>query len=228
MTTRPPDLDPTLERLASLPDDHPDAVAARRDPIRWAQVLALREFLAPARLQRAEQTQVRTRLRAAVSDALAAGAPTAAAEPPAPRTLRLARPAPWWQRAWGPVPVWAAAAAGVLLVAALGVPRLAHETVRYRGTASAAVTPVEARAVAGGIELRWHAVPGADQYIVEFRDRTLQPIVPQVTTTDTMLVLPLQGRVATLPSGTDLLWRVRAFRASTELAASRDLSLRLP
>jgi hypothetical protein len=106
-------------------------------------------------------------------------------------------------------------------------------TIVLRGAPTPAVTRTAlalepARTIAGGIELRWSAEPGADAYQVAFYAGDLREIARLAPAPDTSCVVRRDELPATLAPGTPLLWRVTALRGGDPIATSEVAGLNAP
>ncbi len=132
-------------------------------------------------------------------------------------------------------PAWAAAV-GLVVVSAvifLAIPRRDQPIVlrggRQPGSTTPGVVALEAPrpAPAGGVELRWHAVEGADRYTVAFFTAELKPL-SRVEAGDTTRLALAPGAVPAAPAGSEVFWRVTALRKGAALAESHLETVRLP
>lgn len=198
--------DERLAELAELPADHPDVQAVRRNPERWARLVALREFLAPgAEPEGARTGEAVTQIRAAVRSALDASAETTGAG---------RRPSPWfggWQLAAAAVIV--AVIAGVLLLGRQG-----DQSGTLRGPEDVSIETQSPVITDEGMRFSWRAIEGAEAYELRLLRADLGPAIPVITTQDTFIVVP-PGEVAG-GSGPAVHWRVSATRATRTIAES--------
>lgn len=135
-------------------------------------------------------------------------------------------------RAWFGRAAWAGAAVAVVVTVAVmwWKPWTTQETV-FRGDKTPPgvqqlLLEAPETVADGGVRLTWHAVDGADSYVVRFRTPELDEIALLGPTADTSLVIFR----STLPQGTPpvVLWRVVALQNGDQIRRSRPASLELP
>lgn len=223
-----------LGRVAALPAGHPER-AHLDDCARCRSLLAmLTEFETPARApEGARFADADAALRATIAGLAAEGEPDPA-PPVAARASRAADRGGWLARLLpvAPLPRFAAAfaALAVVALAALLLGRgPANEPLRDATPgAGAAFTVAEPRAIAGGVELAWTAVPGADRYRVVFLDAALDPVARADAGAATRLVLRADALPAGLAHGAAVGWQVEALAGNDLRATSPARALLVP
>ncbi len=221
-------LDERLAELAELPPDHPDLLAVRSDPRRWARLVVLREFLHPTIPQEAARTSdAVARLRDAVRRELDSS-PTSASDhgvltrqpgrDPMPLDgARRSVEGAGRRRTWRPLLVAAAIAAAVAIAV---VSRWNDPSGTMRGTRTDSIR-LEAPSLANErVLLRWSPAIGADAYEVTLLSNSLVEVGPVVRSAVPHIELE-RSRV----QGSDALpavafWRVTALRRGVPIQAS--------
>lgn len=224
----------TLGRVAALPTGHPER-AHLDECARCRSLLAmLTEFETPVRAPAlARFADADAALRATIAGLAAEGEPDPV-PPVAARTSRAADRGGWLARLLpaAPLPRFAAAFAvlAVVTLAALLLGRgPAHEPLRGAAPgAGAAFAAAEPRVVAGGVELAWTAVPGADCYRVVFLDAALDPLARADAGAATRFVLRADALPAGLAHGATVGWQVEALAGDDLRATSPARALLVP
>ncbi len=96
------------------------------------------------------------------------------------------------------------------------------------GPATTAFASEPARAVEGGLELRWSAMPGATTYEVVLLGEGLREVGRLAPTSGTHVVLRPADRPAGLASGTAVAWQVEAHSGADVLARTDTRAIDLP
>jgi len=216
VSQRPAWSDEPLADLAALPLDHPDVQAVRGDPERWARLIALREFLQPAEAPAGARTgEAVAHLRGAVRDAL--DRETEGAKGPVRAVRAERRGLPSWLGGWRPA---LAAAAAVIVVGALLLPRLTERSGTLRGTREAMVETLPPVTTGEYVQLSWRAVERADLYEVHLLRADLGPAAPVISTADTTATVPRGQVFPSEGAEVTVFWRVVALRAGLRVAES--------
>ena len=133
-----------------------------------------------------------------------------------------------------PALAWAAAvvviAGAVLVLRPVGHDDRPSGVLRGHAATGAAAVPVllpPGTTAAGGLELRWRAVAGADHSSVRVYSGELCPLAAFATAGETLLVLP-RGAITRAAAGDTVLWRVIALRDEAPLSQSPLGTLRVP
>lgn len=221
-----------LAALYGLPDDDPQRRAVADCPRCDSLLRAMTSFgEGNHALPEAERLRAEARLAKTLIDAMAGGSPIGTGAVSARSRAGEGRPAAGrvrrWNRAWGLG--LAAVAAGVMLFAVRDAFPPAGPSGVLRGGAStrhgAASLTISVVDVPGQdrVSLSWPAVPGADSYRLELFTAALDTLavfdpLPQPTVTIASALLKGSGSAEETPSG--LLYRVRAFGAAGQIAAT--------
>jgi hypothetical protein len=222
-----------LERLLTLPEDHPERRAAAASPRFEALRRMLAEFERPtdALVTDAELASARVELRRRLAEAglLDSPAATRAPTPAAPQAPRsLPRPGVLvWLLTGGGRPAFAVAAA--LIVVGIGwwtTQRPTRETTRAIATPGA--FELATRLEGDGLVLSWRAVEGADGYRVVFLDAGLAEVARLDVPTGTSLTLRAGELPAGVSPGSRVSLEVVALRMGDALSTTPARTILLP
>jgi hypothetical protein len=209
--------DERLADLAALPTDHPDVLAVRGDPASWARLLALREFLHPAAIPEGARTgEAVARLRTAVGEALDRDAVSVTEGVPRPIRAERRSLAEWFT-GWRPA---LAAAAAVVVVGALLLPRLTERSGTLRGPDGARIETLAPVGTTDGVRFAWRQVAGADLYELRLLRADLSAAVPVVATAETSATVAAAEITPLDESEGAAFWLVSALRAGRVVAES--------
>jgi hypothetical protein len=223
-----------LERLVSLPEDHPERRTARSAPEFEAYRMMLAEFDRPsdALVPDAEIAAVQAELANRLADTGLLGTPAAGAAttPGAARGMPPARRPgfrAWLIRGEGRTAL-AFACAAIVVVAAWWATQRTGGPGRLRGVAEPGAFVLEARPERGGIVLSWPGVPGADAYRVVFLDAGLAEAGYREVGRDTSVTLSAGMLPAGVATGSRVSLEVVAMRMGAQIATTPARSILLP